>query len=191
MLAARAGAIFNKKARPSIWGRRPGRIVFASAADSELAALAASVDRAGVTDLRLASLMRLSHNLSVDLWLDNTVRHANLIVVRLLGGAAYWSYGVDEICRLAEQTGARLALLPGDANPDPALLLQRSSVSRRRIGIACMRLFVRPAARTIWIARLRRIEALASGARRSAGPPRPTFPGGRAMVAGRGPGRCR
>ncbi|MBU1176021.1 MAG: cobaltochelatase subunit CobN [Alphaproteobacteria bacterium] len=72
--------------------------------------------------------MRLSHNLSVDLWLDRTVCHAGLIVVRLLGGAAYWPYGVDELCRLAERTGAQLALLPGDADPDPALLA-RSTVS--------------------------------------------------------------
>ena len=127
LLAARAGAI-QQEGEAIDLGQSPGRIVFASSADSELAALAAAVDRAGAKGLRLASLMRLSHNLSVDLWLEKTVRQARLIVVRLLGGAAYWPYGTDELCRLAEQTGAQLALLPGDANPDPALLA-RSSVS--------------------------------------------------------------
>ncbi len=120
LLAARAGAI-QQDGEAIDLGQTPGRIVFASAADSELAALAAAVDRRGTADVRLANIMRLSHNLSVDLWLENTVRHADLIVVRLLGGAAYWSYGVDELCRLAEKCGTKLALLPGDANPDPVL----------------------------------------------------------------------
>ncbi len=127
LLAARAGQI-QQEGEAIDLGQTPGRIVFASAADSELTALAAAVDRAGATDLRLANLLRLSHNLSVDLWLERTVRHARLIVVRLLGGVAYWPYGVDELCRLAEQTGAGLALLPGDAQPDPALLA-RSSIT--------------------------------------------------------------
>src|SRR5690606_11269193 len=99
-----------------------------SAADSELMMLAAAADRAGTTELRLANLLRLGHNLSVDMWLDQTVQHARLVVLRLLGGAAYWRYGVDEISALALQGKFRLALLPGDANPDP-ILMQRSTVS--------------------------------------------------------------
>ncbi len=124
LLAARAGQI-QQEGEAIDLGQSPGRIVFASAADSELSALAAAVDRKGTRDVRLASIMRLSHNLSVDIWLENTVRPADLIVVRLLGGASYWPYGVDELCRLAEDTGAKLALLPGDANPDP-MLFERS-----------------------------------------------------------------
>ena len=127
LLAARAGQI-QQEGEAIDLGQSPGRIVFASAADSELAALAAAVDRKGTRDVRLASIMRLSHHLSVDIWLENTVRPADLIVVRLLGGASYWPYGVDELCRLAEDTGAKLALLPGDANPDP-MLFERSRLS--------------------------------------------------------------
>ncbi len=127
LLAIQAGAI-QQDGEAIDLDQTPGRIVFASAADSELAALAAGVDRAGISDLRLASLLRLPHNLSVDVWLEKTVRHAKLIVIRLLGGVAYWPYGVDELCRLAEETGAKLVFLPGDAQPDPALL-ERSNVS--------------------------------------------------------------
>ena len=126
LLAARAGAI-QQDGEAIDLGQSPGRIIFASAADSELAALAAAADRAGEAGLRLANFMRLGNNLSVDVWLDKTVRHAQLIVVRLLGGAAYWSYGVDELCRLAEETGAQLALLSGDANPDPVLLARSTT----------------------------------------------------------------
>jgi len=106
----------------------PAPLIFVSAADSELALLAGAADRAGATDLRCASLLRLAHNPSVDLWVEQTVRQARLVVVRLLGGPAYWPYGVDELSALAMTGTIRLALLPGDANPDP-ILQDRSTVS--------------------------------------------------------------
>ena len=126
LLAAQAGAI-QQDGEAIDLGQTPGDIVFASSADSELAQLAGAADRAGYDGLRLANLLRLSHNLSVDLWLDQTVRHARLVVVRLLGGPAYWPYGVDELTALAAAGRVRLALLPGDATPDP-ILRQRSTV---------------------------------------------------------------
>jgi cobaltochelatase CobN len=127
LLAAQAGAL-QQEGEAIDLGQTPGEMVFVSAADSELTLLAGAADRAGTTGLRLANLLRLSHNLSVDLWLDQTVRHARLVVVRLLGGAAYWRYGVDELSALAMAGQTRLALLPGDGTQDAALLA-RSSVS--------------------------------------------------------------
>ncbi len=126
LLAAQAGAL-QQDGEAIDLGQTPADIVFASAADSELAMLAAAADRAGATDLRLANVLRLGHNLSVDLWLDQTVRYARLVVVRLLGGSAYWPYGVDELTALALGNGSLLAVLPGDADPDP-ILQQRSTV---------------------------------------------------------------
>ena len=99
LLAAQAGAL-QQEGEAIDLAQTPGDIAFASAADSELMMLAAAADRAGTPDLRLANLLRLSHNLSVDLWLDQTVQHARLVVVRLLGGTAYWQYGVDELTAL-------------------------------------------------------------------------------------------
>ncbi|WP_417310809.1 cobaltochelatase subunit CobN [Devosia sp.] len=125
LLAAQAGAL-QQEGEAIDLGQTPGAIVFASAADSELMMLAAAADRAVYDDLRLANLLRLGHNLSVDMWLDRTVRHARLVVVRLLGGAAYWPYGVDELTGLAAQ-GVPVAFLPGDATPDP-ILRERSTV---------------------------------------------------------------
>jgi cobaltochelatase CobN len=127
LLAAQAGAL-QQEGEAIDLGQTPGRIVFASAADSELALLAGAVDRAGVSDVRLANVLRLAHNLSVDLWLEQTVQHAEIVVVRLLGGVAYWPYGVDQLEALARDKGIRLALLPGDAVPDPVLEL-RSTVT--------------------------------------------------------------
>ena len=127
LLAAQAGAI-QQEGEAIDLGQSPGEIVFASSADSELALLAGAADRAGYDSLRLASLLRLGHNLSVDLWLEQTVRHARLVVVRLLGGPAYWQYGVDELIALAAGRRVRLALLPGDATPDP-ILRDRSTIN--------------------------------------------------------------
>ncbi|MEQ1902542.1 MAG: cobaltochelatase subunit CobN, partial [Devosia sp.] len=126
LLTSQAGAL-QQEGEAIDLGQSPGVIVFASAADSELALIAGAVDRAGAKDVRLANLLRLSHNLSVDLWIDKTVRHAKLVVVRLLGGPAYWPYGVDQLTGLAAQ-GVKVAFLPGDATPDP-ILQQRSNVS--------------------------------------------------------------
>jgi cobaltochelatase CobN len=120
LLAAQAGAL-QQEGEAIDLGQTPGRIVFASSADSELALMAGAADRAGAVDVRLANPLRLSHNLSVDLWLEQTVQHAEVIVLRLTGGAAYWPYGVDQIEALARDRGIRLALLPGDAVSDPVL----------------------------------------------------------------------
>ena len=126
LLSAQAGAI-QQDGEAIDLAQSPGALIFASAADSELAMLAAAADRAGETKLRLANTLRLSHNLSVDLWLDQTVAHARLVVLRLIGGVAYFQYGVDEITALCANARIPLVLLPGDANPDP-ILQSRSTV---------------------------------------------------------------
>ncbi|HEY0034032.1 MAG TPA: cobaltochelatase subunit CobN [Devosia sp.] len=126
LLSAQAGAI-QQEGEAIDLAQTPGRLIFASSADSELAMLAGAADRAGETELRLANTLRLSNNLSVDLWLENTVRHARLVVLRLIGGASYWQYGVDELTALCANRKIPLALLPGDANPDP-ILQSRSTI---------------------------------------------------------------
>jgi len=127
LLSAQAGAL-QQEGEAIDLGQTPGRIVYGSFADSELMTLAAAADRAGEDGLRLANLMRLSHNLSVDLWIENTVRHASAVVLRLTGGISYFQYGVDELSACCAAAGIPLVLLSGDANPDP-ILIDRSSVS--------------------------------------------------------------
>jgi len=107
-------------------GQSPGEIVVLSAADSDLACLAAAQQRLIVGDpawpsLRLASLLKLGHNYSVDLYLDAVASEAKLIVARILGGRGYWNYGVERLSELARMRGIPLALLPGDDKPDPEL----------------------------------------------------------------------
>ena len=75
----------------------PADIVVLSAADSEIAALARAYDTGKYPTLRLANFLHLQHNFSVDLYLDKTLSLARLIVLRLLGGASYWPYGLEQI----------------------------------------------------------------------------------------------
>ena len=99
----------------------PAGVVVLSAADSELAMLARAHDSVHGLSLRLASLLRLQHNLSVDLYVEKTLSQSRLIVLRLLGGASYWAYGLDQVEACARANGIALAVLPGDAHPDPEL----------------------------------------------------------------------
>jgi cobaltochelatase CobN len=121
LLSAQAGEI-QQEGEAIDLGQSPADMLFLSAADTELAAMANAADQSQTDQLRLANTMRISHNFSIDLWLEQTAIHAKLIVVRLLGGRAYWTYGVDQLASLCEENGIKLALLPGDARPDPELL---------------------------------------------------------------------
>jgi cobaltochelatase CobN len=101
----------------------PAECVFLSFSDSDLAAVAAvhAVMPAERPNLRLANLNDLKHPFSVDLYLDKVVAHARFVIVRLLGGADYWRYGVDELAAAARMRGFDLAIVPGDARDDARL----------------------------------------------------------------------
>jgi cobaltochelatase CobN len=93
-------------------GHTPAPIVVLSFADSDLSALAAAW--AGGPGLRLANLAQLRHPLSVDLYVDSVIRHARCVVVRVLGGADYWRYGLEEVAAVCRAHGIALAVLAGD-----------------------------------------------------------------------------
>src|SRR4051812_17523677 len=122
LLAAQPGSISDGSAALDL-GQAPGEIVFLSSADTELACLAAAQDRlgSGAPSLRLANLLLLGHNLSIDLYLDKVVSQARLVILRLLGGAGYWSYGVEHPPALCGEGGIACAPLPGDDQPGGGL----------------------------------------------------------------------
>ncbi len=101
----------------------PGDIVVLSAADTELACLAAAQARRpqGAPSLRLANLLQLGHPMSVDLYVEQVVARARLVVLRLLGGRSYWPYGLEQVSAACRAGGIALAALPGDDQPDPEL----------------------------------------------------------------------
>ena len=65
--------------------------------------------------------MRLAHPLSVDLYLEKTLRRAKLVVVRMMGGVGYWPYGLERLRALARGGGPRLVVVPGEDRWDDAL----------------------------------------------------------------------
>lgn len=104
-------------------GQSPAEVVVLSFSDSDLGLVAAVHDSLGANapSLRLASLAALRHPYSVDLYLEKVAASARFILVRLLGGADYWRYGIDELSMLARSRGIALALIPGDGRADPRL----------------------------------------------------------------------
>ena len=104
-------------------GQSAGDIVFLSFSDSDLAAVAAAGQNGetGGPSLRLASLARLKHPLSIDLYIEQVIGRARCVVIRLLGGVDYWRYGVEQAAQACRARGAELALLSGDGRDDPRL----------------------------------------------------------------------
>jgi cobaltochelatase CobN len=124
LLATLPGVIADGSAAVDL-AQTPGDIVVLSSADTELALLAAAAARRRAQDpaapsLRLAPILRLGHNLSVDLYME-TIARARLVIARLLGGSAYWPYGVERLVATCRANHIPLALLPGDDKSDPEL----------------------------------------------------------------------
>jgi cobaltochelatase CobN len=104
-------------------GHSPAAIVVLSFADGDLAALAEAwgKDGAGLPSLRLASLKKLRHPLSVDLYIEAVIAKAKAVVVRCLGGVDYWRYGLERIAEVSRARNILFAALPGDDRPDGRL----------------------------------------------------------------------
>src|SRR5438105_12122960 len=138
LLATEPGMIADGSTAVDL-AQTPGDIVVLASADTEIALLAAAQARRRADDptaptLRLAPVMRLGHNMSVDLYMEQ-VAQARLVVARLLGGSAYWPYGVERLVETCRERAIPLALLPGDDKPDPELA-EASTLSAE----ACRRL---------------------------------------------------
>lgn len=102
----------------------PARIVILTAASSEINLFAkAAADLGwGEDALRLANILSLSHAHAIDHYCDDVLCHAKLILVRVLGGVAYWRYGCEKLAGLARQHGIALGFIAGDGRPDPQLM---------------------------------------------------------------------
>ncbi len=110
-------------------GQSPGELVLLSFFDADLGAAAQAWRRwdaeppGRAPRLRLASLARLRHPMSVDLYLEQVAAHAKAVVVRVHGGLDYWAYGAEELSALCRGKGIALALVAGDGDgwPDERL----------------------------------------------------------------------
>lgn len=102
----------------------PAPLVVLTAADTEVQSLSAAMaglppDFPGV---RVASLLALQQQITIDTYAEQVLAHSQVVVVRLLGGRAYWSYGLEVLRTLAEERGMALIILPGDDQPDLDLM---------------------------------------------------------------------
>jgi cobaltochelatase CobN len=103
---------------------QPTPIVILTAADTEIQTLAVAVEQLppDFPAIGVVNLLQLQHQFAIDTYAETVLSQARVIVVRLLGGTAYWRYGLEVVEGTAKQTGAKLIVIPGDDRPDPNLI---------------------------------------------------------------------
>ncbi len=107
--------------------QNPAPVVFLTAADTDIQTLAAAVAQLpqDFPALRVANLLQLQQQLTIDSYAQEVLEKAQVIIVRLLGGRSYWSYGlevVQEIVQRRSQEGVSLIVIPGDDAIDPGAI---------------------------------------------------------------------
>ncbi|MGJ5634811.1 cobaltochelatase subunit CobN, partial [Nostoc sp. CALU 1950] len=102
----------------------PAPFVLITAADTDIQTLAASVPKlpANFPALRVANLLQLQQQLSVDTYGEQVLELAQVIILRLLGGRSYWSYGLEVVQEIVQRNGRTLIVMPGDDAFDPDLI---------------------------------------------------------------------
>jgi len=108
----------------------PAPIHILTAADTDIQMLARAVSQLppDFPAVRVANILNLQQELSIDAYAETVLTQAKIIILRLLGGRAYWSYGLEVVKETAEENGAFLFTLPGDDRADPTLM-SHSTVS--------------------------------------------------------------
>ncbi|MDX2099505.1 MAG: cobaltochelatase subunit CobN [Leptolyngbyaceae cyanobacterium bins.59] len=102
----------------------PAPLVVLTAADTDIQLMAQALDRLpeDFPALRVTNLLHLHQQLTIDTYTETVLESAQGIVLRLLGGRSYWSYGLEVVREVVERTGATMIVLPGDDRPDPDLI---------------------------------------------------------------------
>ena len=108
----------------------PAPIIFMTAADTDIQTLTASTTRLPVEfpAIRVVNLLHLQQQLTIDTYAETVLAFAQIIILRLLGGRSYWSYGLEVVQETVQETGATLIVLPGDDRYDSDLI-SHSTVS--------------------------------------------------------------
>ncbi|MBD2168967.1 cobaltochelatase subunit CobN [Calothrix membranacea FACHB-236] len=106
----------------------PAPFVFITAADTDIQTLAAAVPQLPATfpALRVANLLQLQQQISIDSYGEEVLELAQVIIVRLLGGRSYWAYGLEVVQEIVQRNGINLIVMPGDDAFDPHLVSQSS-----------------------------------------------------------------
>jgi cobaltochelatase CobN len=100
----------------------PGEIVFLSAADTELYAVASIWKEQFGSRLRVASAFPLRQPVAADHYIDRVISKAKLVVARLLGGNAYFAHFLQGLSDLREEgSQLKLLILSGSDLDEPEL----------------------------------------------------------------------
>ena len=129
LLSTRPGGFVEDETIVTRLDQTPGEIVVLSSSDTTLALLAAAREALAASDpdypsLRLVNLMFLRQPASLDLYIDEVLRHAKVVVLDHLGAESAWPYGIQEIGALARKDKQRMAMFSGDLQEDETLLAQ-------------------------------------------------------------------
>jgi cobaltochelatase CobN len=104
----------------------PAPLVLITAADTDIQTLVAAVPKlpASFPALRVANLLQLQQQLSIDTYGEQVLEYAQVIILRLLGGRSYWGYGLEVVQEIVQNNGRTLIVMPGDDAFDPDLISQ-------------------------------------------------------------------
>lgn len=106
LLSSRPGGFVEDDSIITRLDQTPADMVVLSSADTTLSLLAdayrmwlqAEPRAAGSTPtLRLANLLHLRQSASLDLYIDQVLQHARLIIVDHLGAESTWPYGIEQL----------------------------------------------------------------------------------------------
>ncbi len=117
----------------------PGDIVFLSSADSDLFMMNNayklvhnSVENA--PSFRFANLSYFKQELTIDTYIDEVISSAKIVVLKLLGGKAYYNYLCEAVTDCCEENNIQLVFLPGDNKPDLELM-QSSNIPLKEVDL--------------------------------------------------------
>ncbi|WP_159023757.1 cobaltochelatase subunit CobN [Formosa sp. L2A11] len=117
----------------------PGDIVFLSSADSDLfmmnnayKLIHNSVENA--PSFRFANLSYFKQELTIDTYVEDVITSAKIVVLKLLGGKAYYNYLCEAITECCEENDIQLLFLPGDNKPDLELM-QSSNIPLKDVDL--------------------------------------------------------
>ncbi|MBD2454506.1 cobaltochelatase subunit CobN [Nostoc sp. FACHB-87] len=104
----------------------PAPFIFITAADTDIQTLAAAVTKlpTNFPALRVANLLQLQQQITIDTYSEQVLELAEVIILRLLGGRAYWGYGLEVVQEIVQRNGTTLIVMPGDDALDPELVAQ-------------------------------------------------------------------
>ncbi|UBB16803.1 cobaltochelatase subunit CobN [Comamonas odontotermitis] len=129
LLSTRPGGFVEDDSIITRLDQTPAEMVVLSSADTTLSLLAdayrlwrQSEAPGAVPTLRLANLLHLRQSASLDLYIDEVLQHARLVIVDHLGAESAWPYGIKQLRKLALQRGQQLAMFSGDSQEDAELL---------------------------------------------------------------------